>query len=187
MIVKNEARLIERCLMSVRQVISHWTIVDTGSTDGTQDLVRKSRILKGVPGELHERPWVDFATNRNEALALATGKTSHVLVIDADDVLELANEFKSTKLTKDAYKLTVIYGQSEYARAHVFRPEIYKYVDVIHEYLAPVSGTQELAEDCPIATMRIRVMGGGNRSKDPKKFVHDAETLERALKQDPEK
>jgi hypothetical protein len=34
--------------------------------------------------------------------------------------------------------------------------------------------------------MRIRVVGGGSRSRDPKKFVRDAETLTRALKQDPE-
>lgn len=66
MIVKNEAPVIARCLASVRPLIDYWLIVDTGSTDGTQDLVRE--ILHDVPGMLYERRWHDFATNRNEAL-----------------------------------------------------------------------------------------------------------------------
>jgi len=64
MIVKNEARVIRRCLDTVRPFIDRWVIVDTGSTDGTQALIRE--VLQGVPGELHERRWKDFAHNRNE-------------------------------------------------------------------------------------------------------------------------
>ena len=41
MIVKNEAHVIKRCLGSVKPWIDHWTIVDTGSNDGTQSLVRE--------------------------------------------------------------------------------------------------------------------------------------------------
>ena len=68
-IVKNEARVIRLCLDSVRPIIDYWVIVDTGSTDGTQEAIRQH--LDGLPGELIERPWVDFAHNRSEAVALA--------------------------------------------------------------------------------------------------------------------
>lgn len=202
MIVKNEAHVIERCLMSVRPVISHWTIVDTGSTDGTQGVIRNSKILKGIPGELHERPWRDFASNRNESIELAIGKTSHVLVIDADDILELAENVRLPQPLADAYMLTVLCGEETYSRVHVFRPELYRYVGVLHEYLAPLiqhirdcvgkpcecGADPDRFESVPtpcIPKMRIRIIGGGGRSKDPQKFVRDAETLTQALEKDP--
>ena len=53
MIVKNEAPVIDRCLASVKLLVDSWVIVDTGSSDGTQDRVRS--LKAGVPGELHER------------------------------------------------------------------------------------------------------------------------------------
>ena len=62
MIVKDEAHIIQRCLASVKPLIDSWLIVDTGSTDGTQTVIRE--ILHDVPGEIVERPWVNFAHNR---------------------------------------------------------------------------------------------------------------------------
>src|SRR3954471_9644974 len=62
MIVKNEALVIARCLSAVRPLIDSWVIVDTGSSDGTQEIVRE--VLGDLPGELIERSWRDFASNR---------------------------------------------------------------------------------------------------------------------------
>lgn len=58
MIVKNESAVIRRVLQSAIPHIDSWVICDTGSTDGTQDLIRET--LKDIPGELHEVPWVNF-------------------------------------------------------------------------------------------------------------------------------
>ena len=74
MIVRDEAAVIERCLRSARPYIQAWAVSDTGSSDGTQDIVR--RVLGDLPGELIERPWIDFAANRNEALQLAGTATT---------------------------------------------------------------------------------------------------------------
>src|SRR3990167_10039713 len=81
MIVKNEKEVIARCLNSCKHLIDYWVIVDTGSTDGTQDVIRKE--LKGIPGELHSRPWVNFGHNRQEALLLAKKKGDYILFMDA--------------------------------------------------------------------------------------------------------
>src|ERR1700690_3071737 len=101
MIVKNEAPVIRRCLDSVRPLIGYWVIVDTGSTDGTQDIIREH--LRNLPGELHERPWRDFAHNRSEALALAHGKSDYTLIIDADDTLVIPSNGALPALTADSY------------------------------------------------------------------------------------
>ena len=72
MIVKDESKVITRGLATVKPLISYWVIVDTGSTDGTQEIIKK--FMEDIPGELHERPWKNFEHNRNQALELAKGK-----------------------------------------------------------------------------------------------------------------
>ncbi len=180
MIVKDEAHVIERCLDSVKALISTWVIVDTGSTDGTQDVIR--RCMGDVPGELHERPWQDFATNRNEALAFARGKADYVLVIDADDVLDAPAGFQFGSLTCDGYLLRAYNQGGTFLRPHVFRSDgDFRYKHVIHETL----------DWGPTATWGIieallyRCVGDGGRSKDRGRFLKDAALCEAAIRADP--
>lgn len=46
----------------MKPIIDHWVIVDTGSTDDTQDVIL--RELEGIPGSLDAREWVNFGHNR---------------------------------------------------------------------------------------------------------------------------
>jgi len=71
MIVRNEAHVVKEALDSAAPYIGSWVIVDTGSDDGTQDLITSHMADVGILGELHERPWRDFGHNRAEALTLA--------------------------------------------------------------------------------------------------------------------
>ena len=114
MIVKNEAHIIQRCLDSVRPFIDHWLIVDTGSTDGTQQLIRQH--LRDLPGELFERPWKNFGHNRTEALELARGRADYLFVIDADEVLQLPADYRRPPLQAEAYALDVHFGGINYGR-----------------------------------------------------------------------
>src|SRR5882672_5370924 len=87
MIVKNEADVIERCLLSMKPRLTKWCIVDTGSTDGTQDIIR--RVMADMPGQLHERPWKGYDGSRTESLNLARAECSNegwLALIDADEV-----------------------------------------------------------------------------------------------------
>jgi len=95
MIVKDEAHIIDRCLASVRPYISRWCIVDTGSTDGTQEVIRKH--LADVPGNLHELPWREFDGSRNDAIDLARNQCDDegwLLLIDADETLIIDGELR---------------------------------------------------------------------------------------------
>ncbi len=108
MIVQDEATVIERCLTSVRDRIDHWLIVDTGSTDGTPDLVAK--LLGDLPGRLYQRPFVDFGYNRTEAVQAARVGADYTLLIDADEVLISADEFAWPELEADIVELAHMTG-----------------------------------------------------------------------------
>ena len=134
MIVKNEAPVIRRCIDSVRPIIDRWVIVDTGSTDGTQDIIREH--LLDLPGELHERPWRDFAHNRSEALELARAQSDYTLIIDADDTLEIAPSTVLPALSADSYMLEIGDARIVYQRTQLVRSALpWRYEGVLHEYL----------------------------------------------------
>jgi glycosyltransferase involved in cell wall biosynthesis len=180
MIVKNEAKVIARCLESVKPILDAWVIVDTGSTDGTQTIIRS--VMKDIRGELHERPWKDFGHNRTEAIQLARGKGDYLFVIDADDVLAIPPRFAMPKLTKDSYQLRVEDAGTSYLRIHLFRSDLdYYYLGVLHEVLM----SAEKRSMGRVDGLVYQRTGGGARSISPNKYRRDAEVLEAALAAEP--
>lgn len=180
MIVKDECSVIERCLESVRPLVSTWVIVDTGSSDGTQDVIRK--YFKDIPGELHERPWVNFGHNRNEALDLARGKADYILFIDADETFAYAPDFKKPELTKDFYYIMSNFSGTHYKRVHLVKDGLnWKWIGAVHEAVdSPLAKTSDTLHGV------TNVVGtDGNRAKDPARFLRDAELLEKELEKDP--
>lgn len=93
MIVKDEAHTIARTLASVRPHVDRWLVLDTGSTDGTQNAVREA--MAGVPGELHAGPFVDFSQALNLALDLLGAQTTHAIMLNADDELVSGESLRS--------------------------------------------------------------------------------------------
>lgn len=175
MIVKNEAQVIRRCLDSVRPIISHWVIVDTGSTDGTQQIIRDH--LKDIPGSLHERPWKDFAHNRSEALSLSRPCAQYSLIIDADDLLELPADFKLDALNADGYALEIRDPPLLYHRTQLVNNRLtWFYRGVLHEFVT--SQEPHRIENLAIGMRRHH---DGARRKDSSWFSRDIEVLERAL------
>jgi glycosyltransferase involved in cell wall biosynthesis len=177
MIVKNEAPVIRRCLDSVRPIIDRWVIVDTGSTDGTQDIIREH--LRNLPGELHERPWRDFAHNRSEALALARGKSDYTLIIDADDTLVIPSNGALPALTADSYTVEIADVTTVYRRTQLVRAALpWRYEGVLHEYLTcDAAGPSE-----HLSAIAMRRNHDGARRMDPETYRRDATVLEAALR-----
>jgi glycosyltransferase involved in cell wall biosynthesis len=176
MIVKNEAAVIRRCLDSVRPVIDSWVIVDTGSSDGTQRIIREH--LRDLPGELHERPWRDFAHNRSEALNLSRDRGDYTLIIDADDTLEIASGTILPPLTADSYRLRINHHDIVYQRPQLMRSALpWRYAGVLHEYVTCDSAGR--SEE--LSGIEIRLNPDGARRRDPGTYARDAAVLEAAL------
>jgi glycosyltransferase involved in cell wall biosynthesis len=184
MIVKNESHVIERAIASVKSLIDYWVIVDTGSSDGTQEVIRKA--LEDMPGELYERPWRDFGYNRTEALELAKGKADYMLFLDADDWLEESPDFVLSQLDADVYWAR---WQSYHVPSFSYmKPLLVKdtlrchWEGVIHEYI-----TWDYAKSQETLTGLTYVFSSqGSRSRNPKKFQEAARVLEEALKEEPD-
>lgn len=184
MIVKNEAHVIERCLASVLPVIDYWVIVDTGSTDGTQQKIQDFFDRNGIDGQIHNRPWVDFGHNRSEALELAQKTdTDYALMIDADEILVFDPGFDpvafKNSLTADLYNIFAQFGQTRYHRPQLTsNKKRFYYRGVLHEYVDchdPI-GTRDFAR----GFMNTPIQDGA-RSSDPQKYAKDAAKFEESL------
>ena len=183
MIVKNEAHIIGECLDSVAPYISSWVIVDTGSDDGTQDVIRNHMARLGIPGELHERPFRDFGHNRTEALALAAGRADYLWIIDADDILVGTPDF--TELSADLYWLRYRGGTEIYWTPQILRDgKGFRYVGVIHEAVAsngPYTDAR-LGGDYHVEYRNL-----GDRGRDPqKRYESDRDLLLADLERNPD-
>lgn len=181
MIVKNESQVIRDCLESVKEWIDYWVIVDTGSTDGTQQIIHD--VLKDIPGELLERPWIDFEHNRNDALEAARHKADYLLFIDADEKLSLASPTKKPLLIKDCYFITVKERRADYQRIFLVHTALpWKWEGVLHESIVcTVPKTFDLLEGVYL----LSNTEDGFRSQDLRKYAKDAQILEDALRKDP--
>lgn len=187
MIVKNEIHNMRRCLESVKDVIDYWVICDTGSTDGTQKFIKDLMAEWGIPGELHERPWVDFASNRTESLKLARSKGDYTLVMDADDYLEIKGDKSVLQNLKfDQYHLKIMHGGLEYSRVQLVRNEYeWKYVGVLHEY---IDGPKDINMFPAVVLHNVIIRASASDSRNgfsgKNKYVSDALILEKALLDD---
>lgn len=180
MIVKDESKVICRCLESVKPMIDYWVICDTGSTDGTQEIIRN--FMKDIPGELHERPWVNFEHNRNLALDFARGKADYVMFIDADEVFERDPNFVMPPLDRDFYHFMTHFNGTHYARVQLINNHLpWRWKGVLHEHLeCPQAKSCGLIEG-----VRNIVRTDGARSQNPRKYHKDAEVLKAALEKEP--
>lgn len=181
MIVKNEASIIKRCLSTIKPWIQSWAIIDTGSTDGTQDIILE--FMKDLPGELVERPWVNFAYNRNEALNLSRKKADYSLFIDADEQFIPDPGLHELPTYKDCYFIRINEQMSFHRRAFLLKNSCnIQWKGVLHEGLYSEEKYDEgVFEGGEI----LSITEDGNRSRDPIKYLNDAIILENALKIDP--
>ncbi|MEM7397296.1 MAG: glycosyltransferase, partial [Verrucomicrobiota bacterium] len=179
--MKNERHVIARCLDSLMDMIDYWVIVDTGSTDGTQAFIRD--YLQEIPGELIERPWVDFAHNRTEALVYARGKADYIFTIDADEILRRDEGLVRPVLTDDSYLVEFHSGPYAYYKCQFAANRLnWRYNGVLHEYIH----CDEAEPQAVLPGFRIDRYTDGARSSDPHKYRKDALILERALIDEPD-
>jgi len=84
MIVKNEEKVLARCLDSLDGLMDEIVIVDTGSTDRTKEIASR------YTDKIYDFEWIDdFAAARNFAFSKATQE--YIYSADADEILTDGN------------------------------------------------------------------------------------------------
>ena len=182
MIVRDESSVIRRCLDSVKPLIDYWVIVDTGSNDGTQEIIQET--LKDIPGELHELPWKNFAHNRTEALALAKGKGDFALLIDADEQVVIEKGFLPPDKNEQVYITDIHYKTAVFHRELFVNNHLEWYWEgILHEQIYCRSKLEKVIVAKNVYNLSTP---DGNRSMNPRKYQIDAELLEKAILEEPE-
>jgi glycosyltransferase involved in cell wall biosynthesis len=92
----NEEKFIERCLKSIKDIADEIIVVDSFSTDATEEVCSKFNV------RFVKNNFDGFRDQKNFALSLATHR--YILSIDADEVLSdlLIEAIKETKQNLDA-------------------------------------------------------------------------------------
>lgn len=140
MIVKNEEKLLGRCLQSIKEVADELVVVDTGSTDSTV------KVAEDFGANVIRAQWKnDFAWARNISIKQAT--CQWILWLDADDVvpsesIPMIKELKSR--TPDRVYALVVRNErpgntgTEFMQARMFpnRSDIL-FERSIHEQMMP--------------------------------------------------
>lgn len=185
LMVKNESRILERCLRSVEGIVDAFCILDTGSTDNTVKIAKE--FLKTHDGCVTVCPWKDFGFNRTRSFTDARLyvqsilgwdlKETYGLLLDADMEF-VPGRLKEQTLTDIGYTIVQIAGNLQYPNCRLIRMDHpWKCLGVTHEYWdGPV---QPLSND--VCWILDRNDGGCKSDK----FERDARLLEQGLKDEP--
>ncbi|MEC0227898.1 glycosyltransferase [Paenibacillus alba] len=95
MIVRDEEKVLRRCLESVKNFVDEIIIVDTGSIDATK------QIACEYTEKIYDFEWInDFAAAKNAAIQRASSKW--ILVLDADEYVDSTQMDRLLNMLKEA-------------------------------------------------------------------------------------
>lgn len=182
--VRNEHKILKRCLESVKGVVDAFCIHDTGSTDATCSIAQE--FLKENNGCLTKSTWKDFGYNRTQSFKEAQNwlksqqenlGNTYGLLLDADMEF-VSGKLKEQDLKELGYTMIQSAGNLDYPNCRLVRMD-YPWVcrGVTHEYWD--GKTAHLSKDI----CHINDHNDGGCKSD--KFTRDLALLHKGLEEDP--
>lgn len=165
LIVKNEEKQIGACLKSIRPHVNEIVVVDTGSTDGTFEIVKNYADRVEVYTECNDDQGriISFAQARQRSFDLAT--QPWVMWVDGDDEVQGAEHLSDIIQIAPPGKPTAFLFPYEYShdekgnitclhyRERLVNPKTaFKWVGPVHEVLNPETHVNMIQTD------RIRII-----------------------------
>jgi len=137
--VKNGGPQFENMLKENLSIIDRWTILDTGSTDETIEII--NRVLVGKKkGNLYEEPFINFRESRNRCLDLAGKECKFILMLDDTYVMKgnlrsFLNEVRDDQYS-NSFTLFIESHDTKYGSNRIIKSESgLRYKHRIHEVI----------------------------------------------------
>ena len=184
MIVKNESKIIERCMSSCLPVLNYISICDTGSTDNTVEIIENFCKKNNIEGKVHHQEWKNFGHNRT--LSYETAKKTfpdadYCLLIDADMILKISPEFNKSSLFAGSYMVAQQGGSLYYFNTRLLGTKYnWKCIGVTHEYWSPEDPN---CVNKQLTTLTMPDLGDGGSKSD--KFERDIKLLTQGIIDEP--
>ena len=196
-ICKDESHVIGKMLESAKNVADLIVVNDTGSTDGTQDIIKKFGEDNNIPTYVFERAFDDFEKSRNHAMQklrdvvgeLGWDPTKvHGFWFDCDETLIIDPKFDKSQFKNDLYMINTYIGQMKYTRNTFFKvSKPFRWYGPIHEFIVcdEQNISSGLAENIHVD---VKMTGASWQGDIPTKYKNHAFVLEKyidANRQDP--
>lgn len=184
LMIKNEEKILKRCLESVADLVDYFCITDTGSTDNSITIAEE--FLKTHNGEIFKNEWKNFGHNRTLSFLNTQEylkslkcdlKSVYGLLIDADMVF-VKGTLQDQILSGIGYRFIQLNGSLEYYNTRLVRMDHpWKCLGVTHEYWDGVTETISKS----ICYINDRNDGGSKSDK----FQRDKTLLIKGLEDEP--
>jgi len=145
MIIKNGGDSLENVLKQNLDFIDRWTILDTGSTDNTLDIIKKVLVGK-KKGELHQEPFINFRESRNRCLDLAGKKCKFVITLDDTYIIKgsirnFLNIVRGDQFSS-SFSFYIESDDVQYTSNRIIKSDYdLRYIYRIHEVITPKNNT----------------------------------------------
>jgi glycosyltransferase involved in cell wall biosynthesis len=192
-ICKNESHVIANMLNSAKGITDLIVVTDTGSTDGTQDIIRKFGEENNIPTYVFDRPFDNFEKSRNYSMQMLRevveqlgwdANKVHGYWFDCDETLVISPNFNKNQFTKDLYMINTYIGQMKYTRNTFFRvSKPFKWYGPVHEFIIcdDKNITSGLAENIHVD---VKMTGASWQGNIPAKYKSHAFELEKYIDED---
>lgn len=184
---KDEAAVIGRCIASARPFVTRAVLVDTGSTDDTIEVARRTCERLRLPLEVHHREWHDFATNYTIALDLARPLAGYVWLLDADEVASAPVGWTFPADRPDAFECCRIWaGDWEVWGTRIFRSDRpWRYVGARHARPVLEGASVARIEGLEVDNRRDGHSGNAEHAAQRERFLRDVDTFTEQLRHNP--
>lgn len=189
LMIKNESKIIERCIGRALEHVDAVCILDTGSTDNTVEICKNFLSTCGKPFKIEVEPFKNFGYNRTISFLKAQElckelnwdlDTTYAMAVDGDMIIRPSEKFKDFKLVHPGYTAIQNNGILKYYNVRFMKCGFnWKCVGATHEYWSgdPVG-------KIPYEVFYIEDVNDGGCKSD--KFERDVRLLTEELQNEPD-